>query len=55
MIDKLIVVLPGITGVLYFVTAIAFACRRQPPWALVYFAYALANVGLIWATLMEKP
>lgn len=55
MADKLIVLLPGITMVLYFLTAVAFCAKRQPAWALTYFAYALANIGLIWASLLTKP
>jgi len=54
MADKLIVWLPGITMVLYFLTGCAFAYKRQPGWALAYFAYATANVGLIWASLNTK-
>ena len=54
MADKLIVALPAITGVLYLLTALAFCAKRQPAWALTYFAYALANVGLIWASLLSK-
>lgn len=51
MTDKLIVLLPGITGVLYAFTALAFCARKQPAWAIVYFSYAMANVGLILASL----
>lgn len=51
MADKLIVYLPGITMVLYFLTGCAFAYKREPGWALAYFAYATANIGLIWASL----
>jgi len=54
MADKLVVLLPGITMCLYFFTACAFVAKRQPSWALTYFAYALANVGLIWASLVTK-
>jgi len=49
MTDKLIYWLPAITGVLYLMTSVAFLYKRKPDWALVYFAYALANVGLILA------
>jgi len=49
--DKLIVLLPGITMVLYGVTALAFLSKREPSWALVYAAYALANLGLIMASV----
>ena len=50
MLDKLIIVLPGIVMVLYLLTAIAFLLKKEGPWALTYFAYALANIGLIWAS-----
>jgi hypothetical protein len=43
--------LPAITGCLYLATSIAFLAKKKPDWALTYFAYALANVGLIWASL----
>jgi len=51
MSDKLIVLLPGITMVLYFGTAIAFATKRDYPWCLVYAAYGVANIGLIFASI----
>ena len=51
MVDKLIVGLPAITGILYLFTSIAFLTKKEWSWALTYFAYALANVGLIWASL----
>lgn len=54
MSDKLIVMLPGITMLLYFATGIAFCAKKQPAWALTYFAYAVANIGLIWASLLTK-
>lgn len=50
MVDKLIFWLPFIVSVLYLVTCVAFISRREYHWALTYFAYALANVGLIWGT-----
>lgn len=53
MADKLIVMLPAVTGVLYALTALAFIVKKQPSWALVYFAYALANVGLICASITK--
>lgn len=52
--DKLIVMLPGITMLLYFATGVAFCAKKQPAWALTYFAYAVANIGLIWASLLTK-
>lgn len=40
----------GICMVLYFITGATFAAKGNLPWALVWFAYAVANVGLIWAS-----
>jgi len=53
MAEKLVIILPGVTGVLYAVTALAFVAKKEPSWALVYASYALANVGLIWASLLK--
>ncbi|MHC4121525.1 MAG: hypothetical protein ACYSWO_28980 [Planctomycetota bacterium] len=53
MADKLIVALPGITMVLYALTGLAFVSKKDPAWAIVYFAYALANVGLIFASTQK--
>lgn len=39
----------AICGLLYLATAIGFIMKHQWSWALTYFAYALANVGLILA------
>ena len=44
---------PAICGVVYLLTAVAFARDGRAGWALAYFAYAMANVGLIWASLAE--
>lgn len=50
MADKLIFWGPTIALIVYLLTAAAFLSKRQYPFALTYFAYALANVGLIWAS-----
>jgi len=50
MADKLIFWLPAIVGILYIITSLAFVYKQQPAWALIYFSYALANIGLIWAS-----
>ena len=42
-------IMPGVVAVLYFVTGVAFLVRRDVPWAIVWMAYSLANVGLILA------
>lgn len=49
MADKLVFWLPFIVMVLYLGVCLAFVSKREYHWALTYFAYALANVGLIWA------
>lgn len=51
MVDRLTFVLPAVVGVLYLGTSAAFLAQRRPAWALTYFAYALANVGIIWASI----
>jgi hypothetical protein len=51
MADRLIVMLPGMTLGLYALTAVAFATKKEYGWCLAYAAYALANVGLILASL----
>jgi len=51
---NLTVILPGVTGILYLGTSVAFAVQGRIPWAITYFAYALANVGLIWASVAPR-
>jgi hypothetical protein len=41
----------GICGILYLATSLGFFYKKQWSWALTYFAYALANVGLIMAAM----
>ena len=45
----------GVAGLLYLITSISFLLKHQWSWALTYFAYALANVGLILAALETPP
>lgn len=47
--DIITVAMPSIVAVLYAITAIAYACKKEWAWALTWGAYALANVGLIVA------
>jgi len=49
MADRLIFWGPSVVTVIYVLTAIGFTQKRQYAFALTYFAYALANIGLIWA------
>ena len=41
----------GICALLYVWTAILFVVKGQFAWAVVFAAYALANVGLILASV----
>ncbi len=41
--------------VLYTGTAVAYVLKRDLAWALVWAAYALANVGLIAVMLRGQP
>jgi uncharacterized membrane-anchored protein YitT (DUF2179 family) len=35
--------------ILYFITGTSFALKGDFPWALTWYAYAVANIGLILA------
>jgi hypothetical protein len=41
----------AIVTAIYFGVAVSFLLEGKAPWALVFLAYAAANVGLIWASL----
>lgn len=47
---NLTTMLPLIVAILYLITAISFLLKRDYAWALVWFSYGLANVGLIIAS-----
>jgi hypothetical protein len=49
MADRIIFWGPTIALIVYLATAVAFGCKKNYAFTLTYFAYALANVGLIWA------
>lgn len=34
---------------LYAAVGISYIMNKNYPWSLVWFSYALANLGLIWA------
>lgn len=38
-----------IAAVLYLVNGGCYAIKGNWPWALVWFAYGIANIGLMWA------
>ena len=42
-------VAPSVVGVFYLATSIAYLCKGEAAWALIWFAYALGNVGLVLA------
>lgn len=39
----------GCAMVLYLITGTSFAFKGNWAWALTWWAYGLANIGLIWA------
>ena len=45
---------PALVIAIYLFTAAAFTREGRGGLALTYFAYALANVGLIWADWSSK-
>ncbi len=51
LIDRFLVIMSSIVLVLYTLTCVCFALKRDWWWALVYFGYALALVGLIVASM----
>ena len=51
MLDKLIHILPLISAVLYAIVGILYGMEKEWAWCLVWIAYALANLGLVWAAL----
>ena len=42
-------VVVAIVTVLYGIVGISYALKGNLPWALVWFSYSMANVGLIWS------
>lgn len=46
---SLTAILPGIVAILYFITALSYFFKRDYAWALVWFSYSFANIGLIIA------
>jgi len=43
-----------VCGCIYAITALAFGFEKRPSWALIYIAYAIANIGAVWASIAEK-
>ena len=50
MLDILTKVGPALAMVLYAVTAVAWGMKGNPGLGLMWGSYALANVGIIWAS-----
>jgi len=49
MLDFFIAFIPSVVGVLYAMVAICYVCKGDWAWAIVWGAYALANLGLVMA------
>jgi len=47
ILDVLIFIMPSLVGALYFIVAACYLFKKDYAWALVWFSYALANVGLV--------
>ncbi|MDB4314443.1 hypothetical protein N9955_00280 [bacterium] len=39
----------GVCMVLYFITGTSFALKGNFPWAIVWWSYSAANIGMILA------
>jgi len=48
-----IAIMPAIVGVLYSSVAAAYLMKGDIPWAIVWFGYAFANIGLIIVGLRQ--
>jgi hypothetical protein len=46
-LDFFITAIPSMVFGLYFLTGLCYTMKGDFPWALVWFSYALANLGLI--------
>jgi hypothetical protein len=44
----------SVVFVIYFSTGVGYAIKGNWPWAIVWVSYAMANVGMIWASLVKK-
>jgi len=51
MMSTLLNVMPAIVGVLYALTGLGYLWQRQYGWGIVWLSYAMANVGLIMASV----
>lgn len=46
--------LPAITGCIYAIAGVGYGLRGEYGFSLAYAAYAVANVGIIWATVAGR-
>ena len=51
MIDALTKALPLIAAILYMIVAVGYGLKKEWAWCLVWSSYALANVGLVLASM----
>ena len=51
MIDALTKALPLIAAILYMIVAVGYGLKKEWAWCLVWTSYALANVGLVLASM----
>ena len=46
-IDNIISIMPSIVAILYAAVGLCYLLKKDFSWSLVWFSYAMANVGLI--------
>jgi len=47
-------VLPIIVTIQYIIVSIAFLSQKKYGWALAWFAYSIANIGLVIASIEQS-
>jgi len=54
--DKLFTIwIPGFVSLIYAATGLYYLlAKKNVPWFLIWFSYATANIGLVWAALSNK-
>ena len=53
IVDFLIVMMPSVVGALYSVVGICYIIKKDYAWAMIWLAYATANIGLILVGLRK--
>jgi hypothetical protein len=54
MTDKLFTIyLPGSVAVVYALTGIYYLIKKNYPWSIVWMSYAMANIGLVLASIKK--